>query len=166
MSEDITNTLSREENQEQKMQRRNHRRQTLLRLEQQEDHFLNECITTAEDERTVIAKNDTTNSKRRSIEAAHKKSQPISKPGYAQRVRNATYTATTQFNRAFSKLFAQKRVLFRLCPESNYWGKKKREEANGVLITYDSGADGTYISKADRKEHDCPYYEHQRKGYG
>jgi hypothetical protein len=149
MSEDIANTLSKEEKQERKMQRRNHRKQTLLRLEQQEDHFLDECVTTAEDERTVI---DTTNSKRRSIEAAHKTSQPIGKPGYAQRIRNATYTATTQFNRAFNKLFSQKRVSFRLCPESNCWGKKKREEANGVLITYDSGADGTYISKADRKE--------------
>jgi hypothetical protein len=61
MSEDIANTLSKEEKQERKMQRRNHRKQTLLRLEQQEDHFLDECITTAEDERTDIAKNDTTN---------------------------------------------------------------------------------------------------------
>ena len=163
MSEDIANTLSKEEKQERKMQRRNHRKQTLLRLEQQEDHFLDECITTAEDERTVIAKNDTTNSKRRSIEAAHKKSQPIGKPGYAQRVRNATYTATTQLNRAFSKLFSQKRVSFRLCPESKGWDKKKREEANVVMMTYDSGADRTYISEKDRAKAGLPILRQSSK---
>jgi hypothetical protein len=141
MSEDIANTLSKEEKQEQKMQRRTAQspKANTPTTRTAGGSFLDECITTAEDERTVIAKNDTTNSKRQSIEAAHKKSQPIGKSGYVQQVRNATYTATTQLNRAFSKLFSQKRVSFRLCPESKGGGKKTREEANGVLITYDSG---------------------------
>ncbi len=103
-----------------------------------------------------MANNDTTNSKRRAIETAHEKSQPNNKPGLAQRVRNATYTATTQFNRAFSKLFAHKRVSFRLCPESKYERQKRGEQANGILLTYDSGADGNYISEADRKKAQMP----------
>jgi hypothetical protein len=40
-----------------------HRRQTLQRLAQQDDHFLEESITTAEDERTAMAKADTTESR-------------------------------------------------------------------------------------------------------
>jgi hypothetical protein len=35
-----------------------HRRQTLQRLSQQEDHFLEESVTTAEDERTAMAKDN------------------------------------------------------------------------------------------------------------
>ena len=176
MSEELTI----EEKHERKRQRRHHRKMTLQRLAQQEDHFFDECITRAEDERTVIAKNDATNSKKRAIEAAHNKSKPSSKTGYAQQLRNATYTASTAFNRAFGKLFSQKRVSFRLCPESNYWRhdekrekrkeaqvptekrptcpqmREKRQEANSVLLTYDSGADGNYISEADRKEAHMP----------
>ena len=151
MSEELTT----EEKHERKMQRRNHRKLTLERLAQQEDLFFDECITTAEDERTVMAKNDATNNKKRAIDSAHNKDQPGSTPGYVQRVRNATYTATTKFNRAFGRLLFQKRVSFRLCPESNYWGKtkvNKEEEANGVFLTYDSGADATYISEADREK--------------
>ena len=133
---------------------------TLQRLAQQEDLFFDESITRAEDERTVIAKNDATNGKRRAIEAAHNNSKPSSKTGYTQQLRNATYTATTTFNRALGKLFSQKRVSFRLCPESNHWRhnekKEKRQEANSVLLTYDSGADGNYISEADRKEAHMP----------
>ena len=56
---------------------------------------------------------------------------------------------------------------FRLCPESNYWRAKPREEANGVLtkpsketngifITYNSGANRNYISKEDRKKAQMP----------
>ena len=129
MSEELTT----EEKHERKMQRRNHRKLTLERLAQQEDLFFDECITTAEDERTVMAKNDATNNKKRAIDSAHNKDRSGSTPGYVQRVRNATYTATTKFNRAFGRLLFQKRVSFRLCPESNYWGKtkvNKEEEAN------------------------------------
>ena len=155
MSEKLTN----EEKHERKLQRRNHRKLTLQRLAQQEDHFLDECITTAEDERTVMAKNDASNSKKRAIDAAHNKDKPSSKPGYVQRVRNATYAATTICNRALGKLLFQKRVSFWLCPESNYWGKKTastKEEANQVLVTYDSGADSNYINEADRKKAGMP----------
>ena len=69
MSETIT---TKEEKQERKRQRRNHRRQTLQRLAQQEDLFLDKCITTAEDERTDMAKRNKHDKKMRAIETAHK----------------------------------------------------------------------------------------------
>ena len=53
-------SLSRAEKQDCKMKRRKHRRQMLAKLSQQEDHFLKECITVAEDERTDMAKADLT----------------------------------------------------------------------------------------------------------
>ena len=37
------------------------------------------------------------------------------------------------------------------------------ERANGVLITYDSGVDGNYISKADRKEARLPILQASTK---
>ena len=153
MSEVLT---TKEKKQTRKLQRRKHRRETLKRLAQQDDLFLNECITTAEDERTVMAKNNRNDKKIRAIELAHKPSTSSNKPGYTQRLRNATYTATTQFSRAFGKLLSKKSVSFKLCPDSKFWATTTREEANGVLITYDSGADGHYISEADRKEAGMP----------
>ena len=63
---------------------------------------------------------------------------------------------------------------FRLCPESKYWRAKPIEEGNGiltkprdkannVLITYNSGADGHYISKEDRKRAQMPILQASTK---
>ena len=46
---------NKEEKQDQKLKRRIHRRQMLQRLAQQDDHFLEESITAAEDEHTARA---------------------------------------------------------------------------------------------------------------
>ena len=46
------------EKQDRKLKQRMHRKQTLQRLALQDDHFLKESITTAEDERTAMAKAD------------------------------------------------------------------------------------------------------------
>ena len=84
-----------------------------------------------------------------------------------QSIRNAAYTTTAQINRALGRLLLQNRVSFRLCPESSYWREIPREEANailtkpskeayGVFVTYDSRADGNYISKEDRKKARIP----------
>ncbi len=135
MSEIIT---TKEDKHERKMKRRKHRQQTLQRLDQQEELFLENCITGSEDEQTEMAKDDMNDRKRLAIDSAHKSSN---------------LTQLTQHNRAFSKLFSQKRVSFRLCPD---WDMKKNGEANSVHITYDSGANGHYISEVDRKEAGLP----------
>jgi hypothetical protein len=154
MSEILT---SKEEKQERKRLRQKHRLATFRRLAQQEDLFLDECITTAEDERTILAKKDVKNRKKKAIDAAHTPgSTPMRTPGYAQRARNAKYTATTALHRAFGKLFSQKRVSFRLGSDAYHLSQAKSDGANSVLITYDSGADGHYISEADRKKAGMP----------
>ena len=51
-----------------------HRRQTLQRLALQDNHFLEESIAVAEDERTAMAKADTTEVRRNTINKAHNQS--------------------------------------------------------------------------------------------
>jgi hypothetical protein len=51
---------------------RRHVRNTLKRLQESKELFLNGSITQAEDERTTMAKEDTSNAKRAAIHAAHK----------------------------------------------------------------------------------------------
>jgi hypothetical protein len=52
-----------------------HRRQTLQRLAQQDNHFLEESITTAEDERTAMAKADKNEIRQQTINNAHDQSK-------------------------------------------------------------------------------------------
>ncbi len=51
-----------------------HRKQTLQRLAQQDNLFLEESITTAEDERTAMAKANKTDSRQKNIDRAHDQS--------------------------------------------------------------------------------------------
>ncbi len=67
-------SLNEKEKQDQKLKRRMHRRQTLQRLAQQDDLFLEESITTAEDERTAMAKADETDSRQKTVDRAHEQS--------------------------------------------------------------------------------------------
>ena len=48
-----------------------HRRQMLQRLAQQDNHFFEESITVAEDERKATAKTDTTEVRQNTIDKAH-----------------------------------------------------------------------------------------------
>jgi hypothetical protein len=65
--------LNEKEKQDQKLKRRMHRRQKLQQLAQQDDLFLEESITTAEDERTEMAKADKTEPRQKTIDKAHNK---------------------------------------------------------------------------------------------
>ena len=112
---------TKEEKLERKRQQRMHQLLTLQRLAQQEDLFLDKCITMAEYEQTVMAKKQYNKQQKTGNRCSTYKKTTSSKPGCIQRARNAAYTATTQFRRAFSTLLSQKRVSFCLCPESNYW---------------------------------------------
>ncbi len=124
-----------------------HRRQTLQQLAQQDDHFLEESITTAEDERTAMAKANKKEVRQHTIHKAH--NQNIAKPtaSMTQRARNTTYGICTAFKRAATRILTNKKqVTF---GEHN---NIKRERANTVHLTYDSGADRHYVSKDNRKE--------------
>jgi hypothetical protein len=114
-----------------------HRRQTLQRLAQQDNHFLEESITTAEDERTAMAKADTTELRRRTIDRAHNQSNAKPTASITQLARNTTYGICTAFKRAATRLLTNKKqVTFRETNNNNVV-----EQANTVHLTYDSGAD-------------------------
>jgi len=116
-----------------KIARRQHIKQTLRRLRNSDNLFLDDSITLAEDERTSLAKADETNKKRMAINAAHTKRGTTS-IGLAQHGRNAAYSLGSAFNGTIKKINKNKHVSFATHP---------------VMVTYDSGDDGHYISKSD-----------------
>ncbi len=79
------------EKQDRKLKQRMHRRQTLQRLAQQDDHFLEESITVAEDERTATAKANTTEVRQNTIDKAHNQSNTKSMASITQLAQNITY---------------------------------------------------------------------------
>jgi hypothetical protein len=125
-------------------------KQTLQRLQASDDLFLENSITLAEDERTSLAKTNETDKKRMAINAAHTK-RGTTRIGLAQRGRNATYSLRTAFNRTIKKINKNKQVSF---------------ATNPVLVTYDSGADGHYISEKDRRKAGLPILRTSKRTVG
>ena len=64
-----------------------HRKQTLQRLAQQDNLFLKESITTAEDERTAMAKADKTEVRQTTIDKAHNQSNTKPTASITQRAK-------------------------------------------------------------------------------
>ena len=96
----------------------------------------------AEDERTVMAKNDKANKKRITIDAAHAASTK-SKPTIWQQGRNASQTLSTAVRRFVCSCKGDnKRVRFGSNVTATFGS---RDEA--TMLTYDSGADGNYLSE-------------------
>jgi hypothetical protein len=75
------------------------------------------------------------------INAAHTKRGTPS-IGLAQRGRNAAYSLGSAFNRTIKKINKNKHVTF--------------ATTHPVMVTYDSGADGHYISERDRRSAGLP----------
>jgi len=128
----------REHHRQCKIARRQHIKQTLRRLCNSDDLFLDDSITLAEDKRTSLVKADDSNRKLMAINDAHNKCGTTS-IGFAQRGRNAAYSLGSAFNRTIKKINKNKHVSF-VTHNSN---------EHPIMITYDSGADGHYISKKD-----------------
>jgi hypothetical protein len=87
-----------------------------------------------------LAKADETNKKLMAINAAHTKRSTTS-IGLAQRGRNAAYSLGSAFNRTIKKINNNKHVSF---------------ATHTVMVTYNSGADGHYISEKDRRNAGLP----------
>ena len=130
----------REHRRQRKIARRQHIKRTLQRLRDSDNLFLDNSITLAEDERTSLAKANKNNKKRMAVNAAHTKRGTPS-IGLAQRGRNAVYSLGSAFNRTIKKINKHKHVSFATHP---------------VMVTYDSGADGHYISEKDRRKAGLP----------
>jgi len=130
-----------------KIARRQHIKQTLRRLWDSDDLFLDNSITLAEDKRTSSAKADDSNSKRMAINDAHNKCGTTS-IGFAQRGRNAAYSLGSAFNRRIKKMNKNKHVSFATHNRVHQYSSNEQP----IMITYDSGADGHYISEKDRRK--------------
>ena len=80
-------------------------------LAQQDDHFLEESITMAEDERTARAKADTTEVRQTTIDKAYNRSNANKKPtaSVTQLAQNTMYGMCTAFKRAATRLLTNKK---------------------------------------------------------
>jgi hypothetical protein len=139
------NTI-REHRRQRKISRHQHIKRTLRLLSKSDNLFLDNSITQAEDERTILAKGEQTNTQRRAIDAAHVKNN---KPtiGLAQHGRNTAYRLGTSISQTFKQISNNKHIRFIKHNEVHIFN----DAATTIMVTYDSGADGHYISEKDRR---------------
>jgi hypothetical protein len=128
-----------------------HIKRTLCLLSKSKNLFFDNNITQAEDERTLLAKDDQTNTQCRAIDSAHVKNN---KPaiGLAQRGCNTVYSLGMTIGRTLKKISNNKHVRFAKNNEEHLFDNTETP----IMITYDSGANGHYISKKDRRKARLP----------
>jgi hypothetical protein len=114
--------------------------------------FLDNSITQAQDERTAIANNNTNNANCLAIDSAHaQQDQPTI--GLSQCGRNTAYRLGSAFNQTIKKLTKQKHVSFTKKNEVHLFDATSTPS---IMLTYDSGANGHYISKQDHRKAGLP----------
>ncbi len=120
-------------------------------LSKSENLFLDNNITQAKDEQTILAKGNQTNTQCRAINSAHIKNN---KPaiGLAQRSHNTAYSLGTTIGRTLKKISNNKHVRFTKNNEVHLFDNAETP----IMMTYDSGANGHYISKKDRHKAGLP----------
>ncbi len=123
---------------------RQHIKQMLRLLSESKNLFLDNNITQAEDKRTILAKGNQINTQCRAIDSAHVKNN---KPaiGLAQRGRNTAYRLGMTIGRTLKKISNNKHIRFAKNNEVHLFDNTETP----IMIMYDSGADGYYISKKD-----------------
>ncbi len=123
-----------------------HINQTLWRLHENNDLFLDNSITQAEDECTAIAKNSTNNAKHVAIDSANTQcDQPTIK--LAQRGQNMAYCLGSAFKQTIKRLNKNINVSF---TKPNKVHLFNATSTPSIMLTYKSGADGHYISEHDQ----------------
>jgi hypothetical protein len=123
----------------------------LCLLSKNENLFLDNSITQAKDERTVLAKGNQTNTERLAINSAHVNSN---KPaiGLTQRGRNTPYSLGTTISQTFKKISKNKHVRFAKHNKVHLFSNTETP----IMVTYNLGADGYNISKTDRHKAGLP----------
>jgi hypothetical protein len=117
------------------------------RLEQLCEHyFLDAAIDVAEDERTTIAKENTNDLKKNTIDFEHtKRIKPT--PGFIQKGINMGLSIRATIKRAMRFIKAdKKRVRF----ATTITVAEAEQDSATIMVTYDSGADDNYMSESDR----------------
>jgi hypothetical protein len=140
---------------------RQHIKQTLCLLSKSENLFLDNNITQAEDKWTILAKCNQTNTQRRAIDSAHIKNN---KPaiGLDQRGCNIVYSLGTTIGRTLKKISSNKHVRFAKNNKVRLFDKAETP----IMIIYDSGANGHYISKKDRRKVGLPIIQKSTRWVG
>eukprot|EP00804_Cyclotella_cryptica_P010972 CCRYP_016689-RA/>CCRYP_016689-RA protein AED:0.31 eAED:0.36 QI:0/0/0/1/1/1/5/0/1039 len=129
-----------------KAMRRLHARQHKRAQTAADNQLLDQHITWAEDERTAAAKADILHPRCQAINNAHTRT---SKPAVSllQASKNTGYALATNIRRTLHKcLPAVPHVTFQAQAHVRHFHPNTSEP----MITYDSGADGHYLSEADR----------------
>jgi hypothetical protein len=126
---------------------RQHMKRTLRLLSKSENLFLDNNITQAEDEQTILAKGNQINTQRRAIDSAQVKNN---KPeiGLAQHSCNTAYSLGTTIGRTLKKISNNKHVRFAKNNKVHLFDKAETP----IMITYGSGANSHYISEKDRRK--------------
>ncbi len=128
-----------------KAARQRHVRLTLHRLCKCDNLFLENSITIAEDERTDMAKNNNNNAKRNAIDMAHSKRVPTH-IGWVQRGCNLAYKLSSAFNKTIQKLNKSTQHVRFAAHASK---RRYHHQDKPIMITYNSGANGNYLSERD-----------------
>ena len=135
-----------------KIARQQHVRQTIGRLCESDDLFLDNSITITENNPTDSAKNNATNVKPKAIDSSHITWDEPS-IGLAQHGKNTTYSMSFTFNWTIKKFNKTTRHV-------NLSFHNSMRLFNNltvpIMITYDSGANGNYNSKRDCVKADLP----------
>jgi hypothetical protein len=127
-----------------------HRHAILQKLNESEELFLDTAITQAEDEGTTMAKLNINNAKQAAINSAHAwTDKPCMR--IMQQGRNMVHSIGSAFKRAVKTINNTKHVRFSLQHKVH-----TIENNNVVMVTYDSGADGHYISEQDQAKAGLP----------
>jgi hypothetical protein len=129
---------------------RQHRRAVLQKLIKSEELFLDTAITQAEDEQNTMAKLNINDAKQAAINSAHPQTD---KPcvRIMQQGRNMVHFIGSAFKRAVKTINNTKHVRFSLQHKV-----RTIKNNNVVMVTYDSGADGHYISEQDQAKVGLP----------
>ena len=132
--------------------RRLHARQQKQAQTAGDHQLLDQHITWAQDERTAAAKANILHPRRQAIDNAHMRAR---KPTVTlrQASKNTGYALATNIKRTLRKcLPSAHHVTFQAQAHVCYF----HPDTSEPMITYDSGADGHYLSKADRHSAKLP----------
>jgi hypothetical protein len=112
---------------------------------------LDNSITQAKNERTVLAKGNQTNLQLLAIDSAHVNSN---KPaiGLTQRGPDTAYSLGTTISQTSKKISNNKHIRFAKHNKIHLFSNTETP----IMVTYHSGADGHYISKKDRRKAELP----------
>ena len=130
-----------------------------------DDDIIEDYIVLAEDERTAIAKADMKDRRRVTIDAAHapRTRAHTSVLQHSKNIGRALSATVRRAVRQYTKKYSKNnRVTF----EGNNTTATFNELAAAVHITYDSGADGHYVSERDRQQLGLPILRVSTKRVG